>query len=160
MEEEIFGPVLPIVSVKNVDEAIEFINRREKPLALYVFSNNKKLIKRVISETSSGGVTGNDVIMHFFLASLPFGGVGNSGMGAYHGKHSFDTFSHHRSCLIKDLKMEGTNMVRYPPSSQKKLDWAKFFILKRLNVGRVGLITLALALLGVVAAVVIKMAFY
>lgn len=141
--------------------------------------------------------------MHFFLASLPFGGVGklsellfkhfdllhmgaavaglllatngqrcdqlrprcdlamlcvsgNSGMGAYHGKHSFDTFSHHRSCLIKDLKMEGTNMVRYPPSSQKKLDWAKFFILKRLNVGRVGLITLALALLGVVAAVVIK----
>uniref|UniRef100_G3US35 Aldehyde dehydrogenase n=1 Tax=Meleagris gallopavo TaxID=9103 RepID=G3US35_MELGA len=154
MEEEIFGPVLPIVSVKNVDEAIEFINRREKPLALYVFSNDKKLIKRVISETSSGGVTGNDVIMHFFLSTLPFGGVGNSGMGAYHGKHSFDTFSHHRSCLIKDLKMEGTNTVRYPPSSQKKLDWAKFFILKRFNKGRLGLIMLAL--LGVVAAVVIK----
>ncbi|KFQ96526.1 Fatty aldehyde dehydrogenase, partial [Nipponia nippon] len=76
MEEEIFGPVLPILSVKSVDEAIEFINRREKPLALYVFSNNKKLIKRVISETSSGGVTGNDVIMHFFLSTLPFGGVG------------------------------------------------------------------------------------
>uniref|UniRef100_A0A8B9Q7K7 Aldehyde dehydrogenase family 3 member A2 n=1 Tax=Apteryx owenii TaxID=8824 RepID=A0A8B9Q7K7_APTOW len=76
MEEEIFGPVLPIVTVKSVDEAIEFINRREKPLALYVFSNNKKLIKRVISETSSGGVTANDVIMHFFLATLPFGGVG------------------------------------------------------------------------------------
>ncbi|XP_009462831.1 PREDICTED: fatty aldehyde dehydrogenase-like, partial [Nipponia nippon] len=75
MEEEIFGPVLPILSVKSVDEAIEFINRREKPLALYVFSNNKKLIKRVISETSSGGVTGNDVIMHFFLSTLPFGGV-------------------------------------------------------------------------------------
>ncbi|NXC42677.1 AL3A2 dehydrogenase, partial [Penelope pileata] len=154
MEEEIFGPVLPILSVENVDEAIEFINGREKPLALYVFSNDKKLIKRVISETSSGGVTGNDVIMHFFLATLPFGGVGNSGMGSYHGKHSFDTFSHHRSCLIKNLKMEGMNKLRYPPSSQKKLDMAKFFLLKRFNKGRFGLIILAL--LGVVAAVVIK----
>uniref|UniRef100_A0A8B9Z7G9 Aldehyde dehydrogenase family 3 member A2 n=1 Tax=Buteo japonicus TaxID=224669 RepID=A0A8B9Z7G9_9AVES len=76
MEEEIFGPVLPILTVKSVDEAIEFINRREKPLALYVFSNDKKLIKRVISETSSGGVTGNDVIMHSVLSTLPFGGVG------------------------------------------------------------------------------------
>ncbi|NWW92990.1 AL3A2 dehydrogenase, partial [Rhynochetos jubatus] len=123
MEEEIFGPILPIVTVKSVEEAIEFINRREKPLALYVFSNNKKLIKRVISETSSGGVTGNDVIMHFFLSTLPFGGVGNSGMGAYHGKHSFETFSHRRACLIKDLKMEGTNKLRYPPGSQKKVDW-------------------------------------
>ncbi|KAM6049201.1 aldehyde dehydrogenase family 3 member A2 isoform 1-T4 [Chlamydotis macqueenii] len=154
MEEEIFGPVLPILTVKSVDEAIEFINRREKPLALYVFSNDKKLIKRVISETSSGGVTGNDVIMHFFLSTLPFGGVGNSGMGAYHGKHSFETFSHHRACLIKDLKMEGTNKLRYPPGSQKKVDWAKFFLLKRFNKGQIGLVVLAL--LGLVAAVVIK----
>ncbi|KAM9614933.1 aldehyde dehydrogenase family 3 member A2-like isoform 2-T3 [Morphnus guianensis] len=154
MEEEIFGPVLPILTVKSVDEAIEFINRREKPLALYVFSNDKKLIKRVISETSSGGVTGNDVIMHFFLSTLPFGGVGNSGMGAYHGKHSFETFSHRRACLIKDLKMEGMNKLRYPPSSQKKVDWAKFFLLKRFNKGLVGLVVLVL--LGVVAAVVIK----
>ncbi|XP_062448546.1 aldehyde dehydrogenase family 3 member A2 isoform X1 [Rhea pennata] len=154
MEEEIFGPILPIVTVKSVDEAIEFINCREKPLALYVFSNNKKLIKRVISETSSGGVTANDVIMHYFLATLPFGGVGNSGMGAYHGRHSFETFSHRRACLIKDLKMEGANKLRYPPSSQKKVDWAKFFLLKRFNKGLVGLVILAL--LGVVAAVVIK----
>ncbi|XP_040388647.1 aldehyde dehydrogenase family 3 member A2 isoform X11 [Cygnus olor] len=154
MEEEIFGPVLPILSVKGVDEAIEFINSREKPLALYVFSNDKKVIKRVISETSSGGVTVNDVIMHFFLSTLPFGGVGNSGMGAYHGKHSFETFSHLRACLIKDLKMEGMNKFRYPPNSQKKLDWTKFFVLKRFNKVRLGLIFLAL--LGVVAAVVIK----
>ncbi|XP_040388648.1 aldehyde dehydrogenase family 3 member A2 isoform X12 [Cygnus olor] len=158
MEEEIFGPVLPILSVKGVDEAIEFINSREKPLALYVFSNDKKVIKRVISETSSGGVTVNDVIMHFFLSTLPFGGVGNSGMGAYHGKHSFETFSHLRACLIKDLKMEGMNKFRYPPNSQKKLDWTKFFVLKRFNKVRLGLIFLAL--LGVVAAVVIKMAYY
>ncbi|KAM7088573.1 aldehyde dehydrogenase family 3 member A2 isoform 1-T1 [Ciconia maguari] len=156
MEEEIFGPVLPILTVKSVDEAIEFINRREKPLALYVFSNNKKLIKRVISETSSGGVTGNDVIMHFFLSTLPFGGVGNSGMGAYHGKHSFETFSHRRACLIKDLKMEGTNKLRYPPGSWKKVDWAKFFVLKWFNKGRVGLVILALLGLVAVAVVVIK----
>ncbi|XP_057272018.1 aldehyde dehydrogenase family 3 member A2 isoform X1 [Pezoporus wallicus] len=154
MEEEIFGPVLPIVTVNNVDEAIEFINHREKPLALYVFSNSKKLIKRVISETSSGGVTGNDVIMHYLLSTLPFGGVGNSGMGAYHGKHSFETFSHHRSCLIKDLKMESTNKLRYPPGSQKKVNWAKFFLLKQFNRGRIGLVVLVL--LGIVAALVLK----
>ncbi|KFU86274.1 Fatty aldehyde dehydrogenase, partial [Chaetura pelagica] len=154
MEEEIFGPVLPIVPVKSVEEAIEFINGREKPLALYVFSNNKQLIKRVISETSSGGFTGNDVIMHFFLSTLPFGGVGNSGMGAYHGKHSFETFSHRRSCLIKDLKMEGSNKLRYPPGSQKKVDWAKFFLLKRFNKAKIGLAILAVV--GIVAAVVAK----
>ncbi|KAM8797277.1 aldehyde dehydrogenase family 3 member A2 [Eudromia elegans] len=154
MQEEIFGPVLPIVPVKSVDEAIELINSREKPLALYVFSNNKKLINKVISETTSGGVTANDVIMHYFLSTLPFGGVGNSGMGAYHGQHSFDTFSHHRSCLIKDLKMEGTHALRYPPGSQKKVDWAKFFLLKRFNWRPAGLV--ALVLLGIVAAVVIK----
>ncbi|XP_065551249.1 aldehyde dehydrogenase family 3 member A2 isoform X3 [Lathamus discolor] len=154
MEEEIFGPVLPIVTVNDVDEAIEFINRREKPLALYVFSNSKKLIKRVISETSSGGVTGNDVIMHYLLSTLPFGGVGNSGMGAYHGKHSFETFSHHRSCLIKDLKMESTNKLRYPPGSHKKVNWAKFFLLKQFNRGRIRLGVLVL--LGIVAALVLK----
>lgn len=82
---------------------------------------------------------------------------GNSGMGAYHGKHSFETFSHRRACLIKDLKMEGMNKLRYPPGSQKKLDWAKFFVLKRFNKVRLGLIFLAL--LGVVAAVVIKVSF-
>ncbi|NWY60477.1 AL3A2 dehydrogenase, partial [Chionis minor] len=122
MEEEIFGPVLPIVTMKSVDEAIEFISRREKPLALYVFSNNKKLIRRVISETSGGGVTGNDVFMHALVPDLRFGGVGNSGMGAYHGKHSFETFSHSRACLIKDLKMEVVNKLRYPPGCQKKVD--------------------------------------
>ncbi|NXJ70262.1 AL3A2 dehydrogenase, partial [Rostratula benghalensis] len=157
MEEEIFGPVLPILTVKSVDEAIEFINRREKPLALYVFSNNKKLIKRVISETSSGGVTANDVFMHALVPDLPFGGVGNSGMGAYHGKHSFETFSHHRACLIKDLKMEVVNKLRYPPGSQKKVDLAKLFLLTKFNKCQVGLVILVL--LGIVAAVVAKVSF-
>ncbi|XP_055992853.1 aldehyde dehydrogenase family 3 member A2 isoform X1 [Sorex fumeus] len=154
MQEEIFGPILPIVPIKNVDEAINFINDREKPLALYVFSRNNKLIKRMIDETSSGGVTANDVIMHFTLNSLPFGGVGSSGMGAYHGKHSFDTFSHLRPCLLKSLKGESANKLRYPPNSQSKVDWAKFFILKRFNKGKLGL--LFLAFLGIVVAVLIK----
>ncbi|XP_074045348.1 aldehyde dehydrogenase family 3 member A2 isoform X3 [Macrotis lagotis] len=154
MQEEIFGPVLPIVPLKNVDEAIQFINQREKPLALYVFSNNNKLIKRMIEETSSGGVTVNDVIMHFTLNSLPFGGVGSSGMGAYHGKHSFDTFSHHRSCLIKSLKMESANKLRYPPNSQSKIDWTNLFLLKRFNKGKIGLFLMAF--LGILVAITVK----
>uniref|UniRef100_A0A4X1T085 Aldehyde dehydrogenase n=1 Tax=Sus scrofa TaxID=9823 RepID=A0A4X1T085_PIG len=154
MREEIFGPILPIVPVKNADEAVKFINEREKPLAFYVFSRNNKLIKQMIETTSSGGVTGNDVIMHFMLSSLPFGGVGSSGMGAYHGKHSFETFSHLRPCLLKSLKGEGANKLRYPPNSQSKVDWAKFFFLKRVSKGRLGL--LFLALLGVVLAVLLK----
>lgn len=79
---------------------------------------------------------------------------GSSGMGAYHGKYSFDTFSHQRPCLLKSLKREGANKLRYPPNSQSKVDWAKFFILKRFNRGKLGL--LLLALLGVVAAVLLK----
>lgn len=78
-------------------------------------------------------------------------------MGAYHGKHSFETFSHRRSCLIKSLKMESVNKIRYPPNSQRKLEWAKFFLLKRFNKGKVGFI--ALALLSAILAVVIKVSF-
>ncbi|XP_038614990.1 aldehyde dehydrogenase, dimeric NADP-preferring [Tachyglossus aculeatus] len=119
MQEEIFGPVLPIVCVKSLEEAIEFLNQREKPLALYAFSRNDKVIKKMIAETSSGGFTGNDVIVHFSVPSLPFGGVGQSGMGCYHGKKSFETFSHRRSCLIRALKNSSEIKVRYPPSPLK-----------------------------------------
>ncbi|XP_030318549.1 aldehyde dehydrogenase family 3 member A2 [Calypte anna] len=157
MEEEIFGPVLPILPVRSVDEAIEFINRREKPLALYVFSNNKKFIKRVVSETSSGGVVQNDVVMQFLLPTLPFGGVGNSGMGAYHGKHSFETFSHLRVYLIKDLKMEILNKFRYPPRTQKKVKLVLFVLLKLYDKGQARVILLAL--LGILAAVVAMLHF-
>ncbi|XP_027629493.1 aldehyde dehydrogenase, dimeric NADP-preferring isoform X2 [Tupaia chinensis] len=119
MQEEIFGPVLPIVCVRSLDEAIQFIGQREKPLALYVFSNNDKVIKKMIAETSSGGVTANDVIVHITVHSLPFGGVGHSGMGSYHGKKSFETFSHRRSCLVRSLQNEDLNKARYPPSPAK-----------------------------------------
>ncbi|KAG9492715.1 aldehyde dehydrogenase family 3 member A2 isoform X2 [Eleutherodactylus coqui] len=155
MQEEIFGPLLPIVTVKDEDEAIQLINKGEKPLALYAFANNKKIIKKIISQTSSGGVTGNDCLMHFTIAELPFGGVGHSGMGSYHGKHSFDTFCHKRACLIKSLSMEAVNKLRYPPYSQKKLEWTKFILMGKLNKKK-----LALALLpfiALAAAVIFKM---
>lgn len=119
MQEEIFGPVMPIVCVRSLEEAIQFINQREKPLALYVFSNNDKVIKKMIAETSSGGVTANDVIVHITVPTLPFGGVGNSGMGSYHGKKSFETFSHRRSCLVRSLLNEEAHKARYPPSPAK-----------------------------------------
>ncbi|XP_029373150.1 LOW QUALITY PROTEIN: fatty aldehyde dehydrogenase-like [Echeneis naucrates] len=136
MKEEIFGPLLPIITMSGVNEAIQFINEREKPLVVYVFSNNNKLIKRVIAETSSGALLANDCLVHYTISELPFGGVGNSGMGCYRGRHSFNQLSHLRSCLIRQLKMEVVNRMRYPPHTDKKLSWARFFLLKQLNVGR------------------------
>ncbi|XP_045414252.1 aldehyde dehydrogenase family 3 member B1 isoform X7 [Lemur catta] len=121
MQEEIFGPILPIVSVRSLDEAIDFINRREKPLALYAFSNSSQVVERMLAQTSSGAFCGNDGFMYLTLTSLPFGGVGASGMGRYHGKFSFDTFSHHRACLLRRPGMEKVNALRYPPNSQRYL---------------------------------------
>uniref|UniRef100_A0A673BC63 Aldehyde dehydrogenase, dimeric NADP-preferring-like n=1 Tax=Sphaeramia orbicularis TaxID=375764 RepID=A0A673BC63_9TELE len=116
---EIFGPLLPIVAVSDMDDAIRFVNEREKPLALYIFCSDKKATKKMIEETTSGGVTVNDVMMHYTLSSLPFGGVGQSGMGCYHGKHTFDQLSHQRACLIRSLGMESVNLSRYPPQDLK-----------------------------------------
>ncbi|XP_003468358.2 aldehyde dehydrogenase family 3 member B1 [Cavia porcellus] len=121
MQEEIFGPILPLMTVRSLDEAIDFINRREKPLALYAFSNNSQVVKQVLARTSSGGFCGNDGFMHMTLPSLPFGGVGASGMGSYHGKFSFDTFSHHRACLLRSPGMEKINDFRYPPYTPRNL---------------------------------------
>lgn len=98
MREEIFGPVLPIIEIDSIDQAIEFINNREKPLALYVFAEEGNA-KRVIAHTSSGGACINDVIMHIANEHMPFGGVGNSGMGRYHGRDSLYAFSHRRATL-------------------------------------------------------------
>ncbi|MDZ8184494.1 MAG: aldehyde dehydrogenase family protein [Nostoc sp. ChiSLP02] len=117
MQEEIFGPILPIIEYSDITEAIALINSKPKPLALYLFSQNKNLQKRVLQETSSGGVCINDTIMHVGVSSLPFGGVGDSGIGNYHGKASFDTFSHYKSVLQNsfwiDLKW------RYAPYQSK-----------------------------------------
>jgi len=121
MQEEIFGPVLPILNVENEDEAIDFINSRDKPLALYVFSKNSKVSDKFLARTSSGGMCINDTIMHGGIDTLPFGGVGASGMGAYHGHFSFTTFSHQRAVLKKKQSMEMLNDVRYPPYTDGKL---------------------------------------
>uniref|UniRef100_A0AAY5F2F0 Aldehyde dehydrogenase domain-containing protein n=1 Tax=Electrophorus electricus TaxID=8005 RepID=A0AAY5F2F0_ELEEL len=130
MQEEIFGPVLPIVTAGDVNEVIRFINERPKPLALYVFSSNKKVL-RMLNETTSGGVLVNDVMVHYTINALPFGGVGNSGVGRYHGKHTFDQLSHHRACLIKSLAMERLNMARYPPMTPSRLRTSMFFLRSR-----------------------------
>ena len=94
MKEEIFGPLLPIVNVSSVQEAIDFINEREKPLSLYVFSEDSKVQNKFMNETSSGGLTFNETIFQLAVDTLPFGGVGNSGMGSYHGKVSCDNAGH------------------------------------------------------------------
>ncbi|KAM7110219.1 aldehyde dehydrogenase family 3 member B1-like [Ciconia maguari] len=121
MQEEIFGPILPIIIVANMDEAIDFINSHERPLVVYAFSSNDKVVNQVLERTSSGGFCGNDTLMHVTLTSLPFGGIGNSGLGMYHGKFTFDTFTHHRGCLHRGMGREALNNLRYPPYSQQKL---------------------------------------
>lgn len=99
MDEEIFGPILPIVVVNNLQEAIQLINSKEHPLAAYIFTTNEEQADMFIKETSSGGVCVNDVIVHMLVDTLPFGGVGHSGMGRYHGKFGFDTFTHEKPVL-------------------------------------------------------------
>ena len=97
MEAEIFGPLLPIRTYKNVDETIDYVNAHPRPLAVYYFGKDKQEEQALLSRTTSGGVCINDVIMHIMQEELPFGGVGPSGMGAYHGEHGFRTFIHARS---------------------------------------------------------------
>ncbi|MEH2046876.1 aldehyde dehydrogenase [Nostoc sp.] len=117
MQEEIFGPILPIIEYTDIAEAIALINSRPKPLALYLFSQDKNLQKQVLQETSSGGVCINDTVMQVGVSSLPFGGVGDSGIGNYHGKASFDTFSHKKSVLQNSFWLD--LKLRYAPYQGK-----------------------------------------
>jgi aldehyde dehydrogenase (NAD+) len=113
MQEEIFGPILPVLAVDGPAEAKAFITARPKPLALYVFAGDDDVAKDVVDQVSSGGACINQTLMHLVPPDLPFGGVGDSGMGAYHGRRGFDAFSHQKSVLKKptrpDLKL------LYPP---------------------------------------------
>lgn len=117
MQEEIFGPILPVLEYTDFKEAIAQINARPKPLALYIFSKDKQKQEQVLQETSSGGVCINDTVMQFGVSTLPFGGVGDSGIGNYHGKASFDTFSHYKSVLKKGFRFDPN--WRYPPYKDK-----------------------------------------
>ena len=123
MKEEIFGPILPVISVPSVPAAVAFINRQPKPLALYFFSTSKDAQKLVIEGTSAGGTTINHVWLHVGVPALPFGGVGESGMGAYHGRHSFETFSHQRGVLKKSTLKDPPLM--FPPYAAWKQRWLK-----------------------------------
>jgi aldehyde dehydrogenase (NAD+) len=123
MQEEIFGPILPVVGVPDIETAIEKINSRPKPLGLYVFTKDKSVADKVLTHTSSGAANVNEIMGHFSCPELPFGGVGPSGMGAYHGRHSFETFSHKKAVLDKKTWFDPDQ--RYAPYSDKKLAFIK-----------------------------------
>jgi len=123
MGEEIFGPILPVLKVDDLDAAIRFINARPKPLALYLFSSNERSAEQVVARTSSGGFVQNHTIYQVAVQDLPFGGVGDSGMGAYHGRSSFDTFSHKKAVLKKATAMDLS--LAYPPYTESKKSWLK-----------------------------------
>lgn len=123
MQEEIFGPLLPILPIRDIEEAIRFVNARPKPLALYVHSRDRAHQEAVLHRTSSGGLVMNDSGTHFVVSGLPFGGVGTSGMGAYHGRHGFDTFSHLKAVFEKPTFLDPA--LRYPPYTESKKRWAE-----------------------------------
>ena len=118
MTDEIFGPILPVVTVQSVDDAIKFVNSRPKPLAAYLFTKSKSVRDRVVSEVSAGGMVINHLLFHFATHNLPFGGVGPSGTGAYHGKFGFEEFSHRKSVLTKPTRPDVAAFI-YPPYTEK-----------------------------------------
>jgi aldehyde dehydrogenase (NAD+) len=118
MTDEIFGPILPVLTVQNLDEAIEFVNARPKPLAAYLFTKAKAVRERVIKEVPAGGMVVNHLLFHFATHKLPFGGVGSSGLGAYHGKFGFEEFSHRKSVLTKPTRPDLASFI-YPPYTEK-----------------------------------------
>lgn len=126
MKDEIFGPLLPVISFSNLNEAIAAVKSRPKPLSCYVYSKNKKTIAKLLNEISFGGGAINDSMMHISNSKLPFGGVGFSGFGSYHGKAGFDEFSHFKSVLHKTFLFEPN--LKYAPYSPKKLTWIKWLL--------------------------------
>ena len=126
MQEEIFGPVLPILSYTTPQEVVDFVSSREKPLALYLFSRNRAMQDLVTARLSFGGGCFNDTILHLATPYMPFGGVGGSGMGAYHGKASFDTFTHYKSILVGGQRVDVP--LRYHPYTSSKFHLLKRFL--------------------------------
>jgi aldehyde dehydrogenase (NAD+) len=126
MAEEIFGPILPVLAVDDVESAIELVNGGDKPLALYVFSQGRAVVDRVLGATSSGGACVNGTILQVAVSDLPFGGVGASGMGGYHGRWGFDTFSHRRAVLKRSTRFDPPMM--YPPIGPLKARLMRRFI--------------------------------
>ncbi|KAL1533608.1 aldehyde dehydrogenase (NAD(+)) [Salvia divinorum] len=123
MTEEIFGPLLPIITVNDIRDGIDLITSKEKPLAAYIFTNDKKLKEDFVQRVSAGGIAVNEVTIHLTDPALPFGGVGESGMGTYHGKYSFEAFSHKKPVLYRGFT--GEISARYPPYTTRKLKFLK-----------------------------------
>ncbi|RAL52546.1 hypothetical protein DM860_017240 [Cuscuta australis] len=123
MTEEIFGPLLPIITLNKIEESVKFIKSRPKPLALYAFTKNEVLKERILHETSSGSVVFNDTMVQFVCDALPFGGVGRSGFGRYHAKYSFDEFSHEKAVLHRTFYLELE--PRHPPWNSFKLEFVR-----------------------------------
>ncbi|TSJ41183.1 aldehyde dehydrogenase [Fluviicola chungangensis] len=126
MQEEIFGPILPIITYESLDEIISEIKKREKPLSCYIFTGDSAVKNKLLSELSFGGGAVNEAIMHISNSRLPFGGVGQSGVGSYHGEAGFRTFSHYKSILEKATWFE--TKLKYSPYSEKKLQWIRRFM--------------------------------
>jgi aldehyde dehydrogenase (NAD+) len=126
MQEEIFGPILPIVTIKSIEEGIAFVNDRPKPLALYAFSDSDAQLDTIINQTTSGSVCTNDTMLFMTNPELPFGGVGSSGMGSYHGRAGFDTFSHLKTVMKRSFALDVP--FRYAPFSKFKLSLLKKFL--------------------------------
>lgn len=126
MKDEIFGPLLPILTYHNNNELLSIINKNPTPLALYLFTSNKQMENFVTTNISFGGGCINDTIIHLATTSMPFGGVGQSGLGSYHGKQSFDTFSHYKSIVKKSNKIDLP--IRYTPYTESKTKFIKMFL--------------------------------
>uniref|UniRef100_A0A161N9E2 Aldehyde dehydrogenase n=1 Tax=Triatoma infestans TaxID=30076 RepID=A0A161N9E2_TRIIF len=159
MQEEIFGPILPILTVESPYEAIHFINERPRPLTMYVFTKHKEVSDLFLNNTISGSVCINETILQYGVNALPFGGVGDSGIGSIHGKHSFDTFSHKKSCLSKTYNPleETIASARYPPYSDKKLNFMQLLVGMKLNFGFLKLVPYSLLFaLGTVVGITIS----
>ncbi len=128
MQQEIFGPVLPVISYTDIDQAITQVKSMDKPLSCYIFTNNIKIKNKILTQISFGGGCINDTVMHITNHHLPFGGVGASGTGSYHAEAGFKTFSHYKSILDKPFWFEPN--FKYPPYSKNKLNWIKKLIAK------------------------------
>ena len=128
-KEELFGPLLPIITYRSLDQALTYINERPRPLALYYFGKNRSLINKVVCETHSGGVTINDTMLHIAQDDLPFGGVGASGMGCYHGRDGFETFSQKKGVLFQ--RRVNTTFLLYPPFGKRAAAIIKWMLGRR-----------------------------
>jgi aldehyde dehydrogenase (NAD+) len=127
LQDEIFGPILPVVGYREIEQTLAFVRERPKPLALYLFTGDRRLQERVIRETNSGSVVVNDVIVNQIVPGLPFGGVGESGMGNFHGRFTLAAFSHEKAVVLRSLRADLD--VRYPPFNVWKdrlLQWMFF----------------------------------